>query len=60
MPKFIDATPTWPQAARMLRLIIEGNPDPEAKEAAWAELSRMAVLAQAWVDHCREARDEAV
>lgn len=55
MSRFIDVTPT-----RMLRLIIEGNPDPEAKETAWAELYRMAVLAQAWTDHCCEARDEAL
>ena len=60
MSRFIDATPTWPQAALMLRLIIEGNPDPEAKETAWAELDRMAILAQAWTDHCCEARDEAL
>lgn len=60
MPKFIDATPTWPQATQMLRLIIEQNPDPEAKEAAWVELGLMAILAQAWSDRCREARDEAL
>jgi len=60
MATYIDATPTWPAAAKMLRVILENNPDQRAQDRAWAELGRMAVLAQAWTDHCREARDEAL
>ena len=49
MTRYIDMTPTWPEALRMLRAVIE-NGTSEGKATAWAEIERMAVIAQAHVD----------
>ena len=49
MPRYIDMTPTWPEALRMARAVIENGTD-EGKALVWAELERMAELAQAHVD----------
>ena len=45
----IDMTPTWPQALNMCRMVIE-NGNSIGKAAAWAELERMAELAQKYVE----------
>ena len=42
---YIDMTPTWPHALKMLRVVIENGTD-EGKALAWSELERMAELAQ--------------
>jgi len=49
MTRTIDMTPTWPEAMRMCRLVIE-NGTPEGQAQAWAEVERMAEIAQAHVD----------
>ena len=51
--RFIDMTPTWPQALRMLRAVIENGTD-EGKADAWTELERMAELAQLYTDANKE------
>ena len=47
--RYIDMTPTWPEALRMARAVIENGTD-EGQALAWAEIERMAELAQAYVD----------
>jgi len=54
MPRYIDLTPTWPEALNMIRTVIE-NGTTEGQELAWAELERMALIAQAHVDAEKEA-----
>lgn len=49
MSRYIDMTPTWPEALRMARAVIENGTD-EGKALVWAELERMAEIAQAHVD----------
>ena len=55
MATYIDATPSWPAAAKMLQAILENNPDQREKALAWAEINRMAIMAQAWCDYCTQA-----
>jgi len=47
--RYIDMTPTWPEALRMLRAVIDNGTD-EGKALAWAEIERMAKLAQLYTD----------
>jgi len=54
--RYIDMTPTWPEALRMYRMLIE-NGDAEGKATAWAELERMAEIAQAHTDAQKRAHD---
>lgn len=49
MKETIDLTPTWPEALRMLRAVIEDG-SAAGKALAWAELEHMAKVAQAHVD----------
>ena len=51
--RFIDMTPTWPEALRMCRAVIE-NGTAEGKASAWAELEKMALIAQWAVDQSNE------
>ena len=55
--RFIDMTPTWPEALRMLRAVIENGTD-EGKAMAWAEIERMAELAQLYTDTAKKEADE--
>ena len=56
MSRFIDMTPTWPEALRMYRALIENGSD-EGKETAWKELERMAELAQLYTDAAKKAHE---
>jgi hypothetical protein len=49
MTRFIDMTPTWPEALNMYRALIESGTE-EGRATAWAELARMAELAQRYTD----------
>ena len=50
----IDMTPTWPEALRMYRMLIE-NGTEEGQATAWKELERMAELAQRYTDAAKLA-----
>mgnify|MGYP000122311893 CR=1 FL=1 len=52
----IDMTPTWPEALRICRIVIE-NGTPEGQAEAWKNLEHMAEVAQAHVDVHRKAGD---
>lgn len=49
MTRTIDMTPTWPEALNMCKAVIENGTD-EGKANAWAEIARMAEIAQRHVD----------
>ena len=52
--RMIDMTPSWPEALRMYRMLIENGTD-EGKATAWKELERMAELAQLYTDAAKAA-----
>ena len=54
--RFIDMTPTWPEALRMYRTLIENGTD-EGKATAWAEMERMAELAQRYTELAKTAKE---
>ena len=54
MSRYIDMTPTWPEALRMYRALIESGTE-EGKATAWAELERMAELAQLYTNAAKKA-----
>lgn len=54
MTRHIDMTPTWPEALRMIRAVLENGTD-HGKDLAWAELERMAKIAQQAVDEANAA-----
>ena len=56
MPRTIDITPTWPQALKMCRMLIE-NGNPAGQQTAWEEIERMAELAQEYTDMLKKAHD---
>jgi len=56
--RIMDMTPTWPEALRMLRAVIE-NGTSEGQALAWTEIERMAEIAQQHVDSTKaSARPE--
>ena len=58
MSRYIDMTPTWPEALLMARAVIENGSD-EGKALAWSELERMAEIAQQAVDEAKAADTQA-
>lgn len=53
MPKTVDVTPSWESSVPILRVIIEeGN--QENREVMWEEITKMARLADKWVQHLKE------
>lgn len=61
MTRYIDMTPTWPQAARIIAAALE-NGTSEGRDAARAELFRMADLIeqlQADLAECTEQMRQA-
>ena len=53
--RYIDMTPTWPEALNMLRAVLENGTD-EGKTMAWEQLEHMARVAQAHVDAQKAAK----
>lgn len=54
MTRFIDCTPSWSQVVPTLRVLAENGND-SGREVAWSEITRMAHLADKWVEHCTES-----
>ena len=50
----IDMTPTWEAVTPILVVTLQSTRDPEAIDIAQKELTKMAKLADKWVNHVKE------
>tara|TARA_B100000963_G_scaffold139302_1_gene121333 strand:+ start:109 stop:288 length:180 start_codon:yes stop_codon:yes gene_type:complete len=57
--KTIDMTPTWEAVTPILVMTLQRTKnDPEATDIAQKELTKMAKLADKWVEHVKEMERE--
>jgi len=54
----IDMTPTWEAVTPILVVTLQSTRDPEAIDIAQKELTKMAKLADKWVEHVKEMERE--
>jgi len=57
MTKYIDITPSWSAIAPALLDAFVRSKDLNNREDIKAEITRMAKLADCWVEHCKQVQD---
>lgn len=55
--KYIDITPTWSAVWKIYAQVYANGDTFAGRKEAESELSRMAALADKWVEHCKKERE---
>ena len=57
MTKYIDLTPSWSAITPALLDVFLRTKDHKSREDIKAEITRMAKLADCWVEHCKQVQE---